>query len=101
MANTKFEKKLRTCPRTCKRDGQGHVPDINNNDNNNYIYLYLFNIYISKVQNCNFEEKRLVMSELTKNTDYQALEPKIQTKLFAELMSANSLNKKGQETYEK
>jgi len=41
------------------------------------------------------------MSELTKNTDYQALEPKIQTKLFAELMSANSLNKKGQETYEK
>ena len=66
MRNIKSKRKKRTCLRTPKRVGQGHVKDTNNNDNNDNNINIIVEIYnetcvnLPKVKKITDKRKKLI-----------------------------------------
>lgn len=59
----------------------------NTNKNVKNIYLYLFNKYSEHVREAKFSERLKLMREIKNSNEYQQLDAKEQTMLYAELMS--------------
>lgn len=59
----------------------------NTNKNVKNIYLYLFNKYSEHVREAKFSERLKLMREIKNSNEYQQLDNKEQTMLYAELMS--------------